>query len=398
MNIKPNRAQTDRPVAYVVPQVQRPRSYGWVIAIAVCMTTAGWWWWDRHGRFSANAMVVVNEIAIAAPCTGLIESMRVAESVVYAGGTVAFSVVNREARDDMASLVLELKLLESKVNERVAMHTSRRSEYLYARDVRLAVLRADLGKARLDLSQINQKAAHFTAALTAYRNEYERLLRARGKDAAAQQEVEDALAQWRGAEGELAALAQGEVDTLARIDSLEQAYHRPIPRGADLERVTDPIRRQSDLVRGRIEQLNGQLANQTVLLPAPGRIRRIIHRPGEYVRMGDPVLVVQEPGSVRVMAYIRQHQLGDIEEGDGVRIVSAYAPTVHGRVSRVMPSLQAAPRAISVRLPEGTPLLPVEITLDRAGRRMLIPGSTVRVYADGWAKRASDPRAVAKGE
>ena len=58
MNIKPNRAQTDRPVAYVVPQVQRPRSYGWVIAIAVCMTTAGWWWWDRHGRFSANAMVV----------------------------------------------------------------------------------------------------------------------------------------------------------------------------------------------------------------------------------------------------------------------------------------------------------------------------------------------------
>lgn len=397
MNIKPNRARTDRPVAYVVPQVQRPRSYGWVIAIAVCVTTAGWWWWDRHGRFSANAMVVVDEIAIAAPCTGLIESMQVAESFAYAGGTAAFSVVNREARDDMASLVLELKLLESKINERVTVHTARRDEYLYARDERLALLRADLGKARLDLSQVNQKAAHFTAAITAYRNEYERLLRAREKDAAATQEVEDALAQWRGAEGELAALAQGEVDTKARIDTLEQAYHRPIPLGAALERVTDPIRRQSDLVRERIAQLDGQLASQTVLLPTPGRIRRIVHRPGEYVRVGDPVLVVQQPGSVRVVAYVRQHQLGDIKEGDFVRIVSAYAPTVRGRVARIMPTLQGAPQAIAVRLPEGTPMLPIEISLDRAGRRMLIPGSTVRVYTDRSTEPAAELRTVATG-
>lgn len=327
-------------------------------------------------------MVVVDEIAIAAPCSGLIESMQVVESVAYPGGTAAFSVVNREARDDMASLLLELKLLESKINERVTLHTARRDEYLYARDERLATLRADLGKARLDLSQVNQKEAHLTAAITAYRNEYERLLRARGQDAAAQQEVEDALAQWRGAEGELAALAQGGVDTKARIDSLEQAYHRPIPLGAELDRVTDPIRRQSDLVRERIAQLDGQLVDQTALLPAPGRVRRVVRRPGEYVRMGDPVLVIQEPSSVRVVAYVRQHQLRDIQEGDRVRVVSAYAPTVRGSVSRIMPTLQTGPDAIAVRLPEGTPLLPVEISLDRAGRRMLIPGSTVRVYTD----------------
>jgi len=379
MNIKPNRAKAQATMAYVPPQVKRPRSYGWVFIIAVSLTTLGWWGWDRFARMSAWGMVVADEVAVAAPVGGVIETMRVVEHASYAGGTAAFSVVDIEARNELAGLQIELQLLESRLNERIALHNSQRQEYLYARDTKLADVREQLEEARLDLSGVIQQQVRLRARIPTLKTEYEKLRDAGTVGAATRQEIEVAWAAFDGAEQELEALALGQAAGEARIDALEQSYHRPIPGGVSIDLVADPISKQSELVRQRIQQVHSRLDRQTVSLPTSGVVRRIVRRPGEFVGIGDTVVILQEPSSMRLVAYVEQRWLARLEMGEVVRVVSTYAPPVRGVVSSLTPQLEPGPLQIAVRHPKGSPLLPVEIMLDETGQRLLIPGSTVRI-------------------
>ncbi len=380
MNIKPNRSQATASVTYVPPQVKRPRSYGWIVVIVMVLTSLGWWSWDRFLRVSAWGQVIVDEIAISSPVDGLIDSMRVFEDAMYAGGSAAFSVVDIEARDELHSLELELKLLDSQLSEKVATHHASRDEYLYARDTKLADMQDDLGEARRDLWRIRQDQGRLIARLSTEKTEHERLVSASLFGAAARQELDDAAASVRGTEEELSALANAQIATESRIDALEQSFHRPVPPPADLALLTDPLTKQTELVRERIRQVSERLGRQTASLPTSGVVRRIVRRPGEFVRLGEPVVMLQDPSTIRLLAYVDQRWLGSLATGDTVRVLSAYAAEVHGVVTSLRPRLESAPLALAIRHPKGEPLLPIEISLDAAGRRLLIPGSTVRVY------------------
>ena len=117
-----------------------------------------------------------------------------------------------------------------------------------------------------------------------------------------------------------------------------------------------------------------------MLIPADGRVRRILHRPGEWVSAGHPLVIIQHPNSLRAVAYIEQRWIPQVGIGSEVSLVSGYALKLPGRVVRVLTGLVNAPDAIATMYPDGTPLLPVEIQLDEVGRRFLIPGSVVRIF------------------
>jgi len=201
-------------------------------------------------------------------------------------------------------------------------------------------------------------------------------------EAASAQELSRAQVDYDAASRRLSHLQDAERAARGRIEAQRTAIEQPIPQVSVLAAGVEPLQREMEVVRRQIEQLNEQLQRSDVRLPAPGRVARVLRQPGEYVRVGDPVLIVSSPGTLRVIAYFEQGDAPGLRYGMGVRVTSSYAPATTGRSTRVGPSLKLAPEAIARFHPDAAPLLPVEIEVDVVGLKYLVPGSVVRVYLE----------------
>ncbi len=73
-----------------------------MVILVGALSVGLWWGWDHFLRTSAYAVVEVDQIEVCAPLTGLIESMGVMEDGDYQAGTVAFSLVERDARNSIS--------------------------------------------------------------------------------------------------------------------------------------------------------------------------------------------------------------------------------------------------------------------------------------------------------
>ncbi len=387
MNIRPNRAK--RPNAASAPSVQavppppastRPRSYTWVVILASVLSIGLWWGWDHFLRTSAYALVEVDQIQICAPLTGLMESMGVMEDGDYEAGTVAFSLVDRDARNEVETLQLQLRLIESRLAERATSLKLSRADRLYERDGLIARRRAELGEARVAEARLAAEIAKLSAELPSKEFDLRRLERLVEQDAASERELLTARTDHNAAATRLSRLLDAQAAARTRIDAISRAIERPVPVAPEIALAVDPLRRQAELVRKQIEQMHEQLRQSEVSLPSSGRIARILRHPGEFVRAGEPVLIVTRPSTLRVVAYFEQTDTSKLHNAQEVSISSSYGPQATGRITRLGPALKMVPEPIARFHPENTPLLPVEIEIDAVGRRYLVPGSVVRIY------------------
>lgn len=395
MNIRPNK--TKRPVGSPPPSVQtppapsaaappqstrRPKSRVWPLALAVLLGIGGWWIWDHIIRTSAYALVDVEQIHIAAPLSGMIESLSVKEDGNYEAGTTAFSVVDRETRNALETAQLRLRLVESRLTERKMALELRRDDRLYAREQTLIRHRALLAEARVEKAELAAEIARLSVDVEFKDSELSRIRHLADDEAASAQELSRAQADYDAASKRLSNLQDAQRAARGRIEAYRTAIEQPIPQAPALSAGIEPLQREMEVVRRQIEQFSEQLQHSDVRLPSPGRVTRVLRQPGEYVRVGDPILIVSKPGTLRVTAYFEQGDASRLRIGMGVRVTSSYAPTVTGRVTRVGPSLKLAPEAIARFHPDAAPLLPVEIEIDVVGLKHLVPGSVVRVYPD----------------
>ncbi len=387
VNIRANRAK--RLNAASAPSVQavppppastRPRSYKWVVILASVLSIGLWWGWDHFLRTSAYAVVEVDQIQVCAPLTGLIESMRVMEDSDYEAGTVAFSLVDRDARNELETLQLQLRLIESRLAERATSLKLSRADRLYERDELIARRRAELGGARMEEARLAAEIARLSAELPSTEFDLRRLERLAKQDAASEQELLNARTEHNAAASGLSRLLDAQAAAKARIDAIDRAIERPVPVAPEVALAVDPLRREAELVRKQIEQMHEQLGQSEVSLPSSGRVARILRHPGEFVRAGEPVLIVTRPSTLRVVAYFEQTDTSKLRANQEVSINSSYGPQATGRITRLGPALKMVPEAISRFHPASTPLLPVEIEIDAVGRRYLVPGSVVRIY------------------
>ncbi len=339
-----------------------------------------WWGWDHFLRTSAYALVEVDQIQICAPLTGLIESMGVMEDGDYEAGTVAFSLVDRDARNELETLQLQLRLIESRLAERATSLKLSRADRLYERDELIARRRAELGEARVEEARLAADIAKLSAELPSKEFDLRRLERLAEQDAASEQELLTARTEHNAAASRLSRLLDAQAAAKSRIDAINRAIERPVPVAPEIALAVDPLRREAELVRKQIEQMHEQLRQSEVSLPSSGRIARILRHPGEFVRAGEPVLIVTRPSTLRIVAYFEQADTSKLRATQEVSISSSYGPKAAGRITRVGPSLKMVPEAIARFHPESTPLLPVEIEIDAVGRRYLVPGSVVRIY------------------
>ena len=102
-----------------------------MVILAGALSVGLWWGWDHLLRTSAYALVEVDQVQVCAPLTGLIESMGVMEDGDYEAGTIAFSLADRDARNELETLQLQLRLIESRLAERATSLKLSRADRLY---------------------------------------------------------------------------------------------------------------------------------------------------------------------------------------------------------------------------------------------------------------------------
>lgn len=256
----------------------------------------------------------------------------------------------------------------------------RRDDRRYDREQAIARHRALLAEARVEKAELAADIARLSVDVAFSESELSRIRHLTNDDAASARELSRAQANYDAASKRLSNLQDAERAAAMRIEGHRTAIEQPIPQAPALAAGIEPLQREMEVVRRELEQLGERLQRSNVRLSSSGHVTHILKQPGEYVRVGDPVLIVSRPGTLRVVAYFEQGDSSRLQEGRGIRVISSYAPAATGRITRVGPSLKLAPEPIARFHPDGTPLLPVEIEIDVVGHRHLVPGSVVRVY------------------
>jgi HlyD family secretion protein len=160
----------------------------------------------------------------------------------------------------------------------------------------------------------------------------------------------------------------------------------------------------------RVEELRAQLAGAEITAPFGGTVYRTAFKPGELVRVGDPVLWLADLSRLRVRANIDQVDLGRVRTGQRVRVTSNAWPDRDwvALVSELVPHVVVKDnRSVSEGLAEVQPptdgLVPgmtvdVDIVVAEAEDVLQVPVAAVRreggnhyVYrvAGGRAERAA---------
>ncbi|MBN2492253.1 MAG: HlyD family efflux transporter periplasmic adaptor subunit [Planctomycetes bacterium] len=146
-----------------------------------------------------------------------------------------------------------------------------------------------------------------------------------------------------------------------------------------VDTLLEPLRRATAVQEAEIERLG--LTRQALLLRAPldGVVSQVLHRSGEAVVAGDPILLIADPRTTRVVAHIpeRTRHL-DIRPGDTVELVRRRTPVevLEAKVIRVGPAVEEIPiqeRRNPTLVEWGRPVLIAASELE------LCPGETVDV-------------------
>ncbi len=179
-------------------------------------------------------------------------------------------------------------------------------------------------------------------------------------------EAEDQLARARKREKDLAASVEASAERLKTPES------RPI-----IEAYLAPVRSGIAVEEARMQELEVQVRALEVRAPFDGMVREIFRRPGQAVRLGEPVLTLVANESPHVITYVREHHRVGPRIGMPVEVRVRTLPQriVEGRVVQIGPQVVRVPRQ-HLRDPQ-TPEwgLPVRIEFDRkAGIR---PGEMV---------------------
>jgi len=109
--------------------------------------------------------------------------------------------------------------------------------------------------------------------------------------------------------------------TEARLAEYREAAGS-IENEASIAPMAKAIGVQEALIQGITERMGALVLRA----PIGGRVARILHRPGETVVMGAPLMTITDPNSRRVMAYVDENLAVEMQEGDAVEVFSQTRP------------------------------------------------------------------------
>jgi multidrug resistance efflux pump len=146
----------------------------------------------------------------------------------------------------------------------------------------------------------------------------------------------------------------------------------------DLKKVvggvdSDPI---AEVIRAKEEELRLSLAPVTLKAPISGTISVVFHRAGEKIIRGEPIVTISDPGTSRIVGYVRQPIQVHPQRSDVVQVTTRTLPRQTGfgqvlevgaQLEPITPALLSADTKrmevglpILVSIPQGMKLLPGE--------------------------------------
>lgn len=231
---------------------------------------------------------------------------------------------------------------------------------LEAKDVRAGVARSRAGVERtlqakaeaenaLEIARVTAKAAKTT---------HERFVKLLADRAISQQQYDDEETRFRSAQAQ---------EEIAR---------------ARLRAVTSEI----DEAKAGLAESQATLGYAQIVAPFSGRVLERRVDPGALATPGMPLFVVADEGMLRVEAAVEESHATDVNVGDEADVVIEGMPPLTAKVSEVVPNVDVASRAFTVKLdlPQGAIVRPG--TFARVGfrlgkhPRLVVPSTAVTSF------------------
>ncbi|MFT5449416.1 MAG: membrane fusion protein (multidrug efflux system) [Gammaproteobacteria bacterium] len=278
----------------------------------------------------------------------------------------------------------ESRLLVRELNSRAEGADAERRRMLAERDL------IDLQtRSRLETQQSTASAAQATVAALDAQLELanSELVRSESlftKRVIAKQQLDQARANAARIAGEHRAAVAEYQEAIARLQEARADQSRLKVIDEELEMLTH----RRDGLMAKLAQQQLDLEDRIIRSTIDGVVDKTFVEPGEFVRQGQRLMVVHDPGTIWVEVNIKETQIARLRPGDLVQVtVDAYPDAkLGGRVESIGTSTTATYALLPNPNPSGnftkvTQRLPVRITLDKADRR-LHPGMMVEVRID----------------
>lgn len=360
--------------AFSPPARIRPwRRYGAILAALVVLGAGAWWLWQQLTHvFVTDARVAADVVAVSSRVPGWVAAREfIAGDAVRKGG-VLVRIDDRESR-----------LLVQELDAQLA-GIARRREEIEAR----ITLTDRQTQSRIAAQQAAARAAEATLAAAAAQRDLARQDNDRTEELAPAGAVSrERLDQTRAA---LETASQQVSSTQADLENARAALAEAEAARQELvvlQRQLAELDPEEERLRAQRQRAALDLQDRTIVMPFAGVVDQTFVDKGEYVTPGQRLLMIHDPGRVRVEANVKETDIRYFRPGKTVTITVDALPgrRFEGTVTRVGQAATSEFALLPNPNPSGnftkiTQRLPVRIAVAQTGGA-LKPGMMVELEA-----------------
>lgn len=188
-------------------------------------------------------------------------------------------------------------------------------------EIRLEQARQNLSRTKNAVLQARQQLATQTANLEKHRKQFERIRSYLEKEAATEQQFEEAKAAFEQAKAQVEFARQGLVI-------------------ADLE-VTIAEKKQ--------EEAKVALSHASIRAPFQGLVTARLQDPGDMALPGKPILQINDTTAYHLKTHLRESAAGILKTGDSL-IIEISGEQLNGKVEEIIPHVDAETRTFPVKI------------------------------------------------
>jgi len=373
------------PPTHPLPQPVRRGRLGrsmirYVLIAAVGLTVLYYGYGEVKSRLThvseSDARIATDLVTMSSRRDGQLLKLEVEEGQKVEAGAVLGRLDDRIPQLEAEAIEARLESLESDrarlggkqemMDQQTGSRISSRQSQLHANEAKRASLRAELALAEQDLARVEKLFKGLVISRA-------RLDQARSTVGRLRSDVAEAEAQIERARG---AISESEAER-GEVGMIDQEIAM--------------LGHQATALRAELEQKRVEIEEHIIHAPIAGIIDRLFVEEGEYVRVGQRVLMMHDPEAVWVEANVKETELRLLKPGQPVHIfVDAYPDAdIRGSVNRVGTTTTAKFALLPTPNPSGnftkiTQRVPVRIALDRTAAPdiRLSPGMMVEIEID----------------
>lgn len=368
-----------------------------LILAAIVVGLIGWLTWQqtRVPPFVVSGFIESDIARIGSRVGGRIAEVLVEEgSPVTKGQPVLridpfdLSAQLAQAKSTLAALDAELARLTAGFRtEEIEQARAQRDEAAATLDRLVAGPRPD--EINIARDQLKIEQADFDYA----RSEYERLSRLSEQSQAAPTELDNALRAFKTAEAKvaeashkLALLVEGtrKEEIAAARAALARADHalKLVEQGYRREDI-DRAKAEAASARSRVDAINIQLSELTVLSPCDCVVEAVDLQPGDLVAANAPTIALLDTSNLWVRAYVPESRLGDVVLGAEVPIGVDSFPgqRFKSRITFIAREAEFTPRNVQTPEERSKQVFRIKATLQEGQDRLRV-GMAADVHFD----------------